>query len=251
MDSNKYLLKDIINTYNRLSYLEEEYKKLGVDRLLMRKNILKTIKELTIQLDSFNENVHDKADFWSYHPIGDRKSIQIPDSELFLNVLLKLANNNDNKYGVKRINIWEMFPDKDNCQLAKIRWIDLLSDKDTLSRFDDDKIIQGNELINILNTLTTQGHSFVMLSNLVREYDGVYIKEKIATSLYNDIIISVNDNDLLDICIDKLVKYMTKYGSDFSNMDIDYLVRNIDKMKPNNKKRKLTNFKYIKYDKNR
>ena len=249
MERNKELIKDMINSFNKLSFFEEEYYKLGANRIEIRKIILKKLKEFKIELDELNRIVDEKIAFWSYHPVGDRKCIHISDNDLFLKTLLGLANKEEKKYDIKRIEVLELIPDEDKCYIVRIRWVDILSDKDTLKLFEDEKPIYHTDLIKKLNKLTKEGHSFVMLSNLVKEYDDTYLKEKIATTLNNDIIISVTNNDTLDTCINKLVIYMTRFGSDFSNYNIDNLVNNVNRIHPNIKKRKLNDYKYIKYDK--
>ena len=248
VENNKYLLRDIITTYNQLLFLEEDYKTLGADRLLIRQAILRKLKELTIQLESLNENVSDKVNFWSYHAIGDKKCINIEDNEMFLKVLLNVANNISNKYSIKRVMVSELLPNDNNCSLVNIRWVDILSDKDSLAIFSESEPIYHPQLIKRLNILSENNCSFVMLSNLIKEYDGEYLKEKIATSIGKDIIVSVVNRDTLDISLNKLVEYITRYGSDFSNLDVDKVTTYVNKIKSNNKKRVLNNYKYVKYN---
>ena len=239
----------MISSYKKLLMFEEQYKNMDYNRLSLHEAIMKTLKELDIQLDSFKENINDRKEYWAYHAVASRNCIQIDDNELFLNLLLKLANNMEDKYDIKRIKVWELIPEVDDCYGIKVRWVDILADKEVLELFKDDEQLFNKDLIGRLNNITKCGYSFVMLSNLIHEYDGIDLKEKIATSVNKDIIVSVNNNDTLDICINKLVSYMKTNGSDFSNLNFNRLVGYISKLKGTDKKRVLTDNKYIKYGK--
>lgn len=244
---NKYLFNDLIASVNKLSALEEQYNLTDENRIIIRDSILKVINELGIELDELNQWYKERSDFWRYHAIGDRKCIILEDKEVFLRVLLALANKINNRYDISRIPVIEVITAEDGKKLAHTRWVDILTDRNSLAAIKSMGKLSQQDLIEQLNYLSVKRRSFVVVSGLINEYNIKSIRERIASSDGRDVMISVIKNETLDKCIDKLVTYMTKNGSDFTNVDVNNMAYNISSNGGITRKRTLSERNYVRY----
>ena len=241
------LLKEITTYYSYLLQLEKIYKEEGTNRIEIHKEISRISNLLSNKVTIVNEKIKSIDNYWHYHAVGNRNYIELPDGINFMNTLLMTVNNLENKYAIINLKIMELLPDEERMiSYLKFRNVLILSDKDTLETFKEKKFINHLELVDKLNKLATDKKSFVLLSNLINEYPGAYIKERIALTNGNDIILSINGDNYLDSSINKLVEYMTKYGSDFGTSNPLFLSNIINQEKA--KKRVLNKNNYIKYN---
>ena len=243
----KYSPDDIINKYRHLKQLEKKYLANDLNKLAIYREIIETLEMLKSELAEFSDEIDGDYSRWKYHAIANRKHIEVMDNENLLKILCTAANIIEPKYDIKTLKVTELVsPEDASYSLLKFGTVSILSDKETLKRFKEkNSLYYYSQLINEFNKLTRAKESFIVSSNLVNEYDGEYIKERIASFDTKDIIISVNPGDPLDECINKFAMYATKYGSDFNEKKIN-AVANLINYQPI-KTRKLTNNKYIEY----
>ena len=187
--------------------------------------------------------VKEGKDFWNYHALSNHKYIEVPNREAFLELLLALIKNTDDNYDLKKINVNELILKK-TLDDSRVYHTDatILTDKESLKQLKG--TITNVDLSIILKGLQDNNKSFVMSSNLTYEYP--YTKEKIATPEGKDIIVSTCVGDTLDTCVNKLVSFMTKYGSDLACNNTNKIVDLINM--EDVKTRKLTKNKYSKYN---
>ena len=239
-------LEEMTSKYRKLKLLESKYMADDLSKLETHKNIVKLLEELKTELETFERNFSEEYNTWKYKAIANRKYIEVMDNEHLLNILCIAANMIEPNYSVKTIKVAEIINPTYNAHFLNFGTISILSDNETLSRFQDkEKAYYSTTIIKELIKLTKEKKSFIMSSNLANEYDGEYVKEKIASLDKKDLIISVNPGDPLDECINKFAMYATKYGSDFNEKKVN-AVANLINYQPV-KTRKLTNNKYIKY----
>ncbi len=239
-------LEELANKYRHLTLLERKYMVDDLNRLENHKNIVKLLEEIKIEIAKFNEGFDEEYKSWKDRSIANREYIEVMDTEKLLNILCTTVNIINPNYSIKKLHIAESVNSKDASEILKFGVISILSDNETLARFNaENKVYYYNSLINELNKLFNAGKSFIMSNNLIAENDNEIFKEKIASRDQKDLIILVNPGDPLDECINKFVMYATKYGSDFNEKKVN-AVANLINYQPV-KTRKLTNNKYIKY----
>ena len=240
-------LDDIVNKYRHLKLLEKKYFADDLSKLDTYKEIIKLLEEIKIELTHFDEEFDSEYNKWKYHTIANRKYIEVMDNENLLKIICTAANMIKPDYAIKKLKVVELVSQEDvSYSILKFGTINILSDNETLATFNDDtKFYYYSLLIDKFNKLSKEKRSFIISSNLVNEYSGEYLKEKIGCLDTKDLIISVTPGSTLDECINKFAMYATKYGSDYNEKKIN-AIANLINYQPV-KTRKLTDKKYIKY----
>lgn len=240
-----------INAYARLyesiRLLEEEYKVNIKKRKKIYPILVKSLKKLNDLSEIINLETKEKLNTWKYSSLLNDKFIQLDDGNILLKIILQLANHKDNIYAVKTIKVIEFIKKPTIGVTPHISDITILGTKESLSNFDERHNYYSTEIYNALELLYKEGHSFIINSNTIIKYIGILSKEKIwLPYIENDLLLAINNDIVLDDCIEKIVSYMSKYGNDLSNIPLDSLVSSIDK-EVICRKRKINNNRYIEY----
>lgn len=225
----------------------ELYKAKPKERKEIYKNIMEDLERLSSFSKSFNEKIEEALNEWKYFPGYNEKYIEILDDKQLLRLILLIANKEKNNYEIKKIRFQHLIPEEDTSEFKLLFGnVLLLSNKETLSKLSKETIYYSFEVTEILKQLSETGNPLVFTSSIPFISDDKLVKERFSSSNGKDIMCSLGEDNILISTIEKIISYISTYGSDFSNLDESQLAEEIS-TKHSPKKRTLTNQKYYKY----
>lgn len=159
----------------------------------------------------------------------------ISDCEKAMNLLLRLANENENKFLLKRFSTTSyasfeiMHGDREHKNICGNIW--LIGEKEVLDKIDSNNYYYGSDFGQITNAILKNNHSLIILTDHYYEnnvkpwnYDSRIIqKVDIKTSgMLGNISCYLYDDDLR-IAVNKFLTFINQNGADIKGIDEDSL----------------------------
>ena len=216
--------------------LNEEYQHTIEGRKNIIKSIRKKIGAIREQTNAFNPELNELERYYSY------RDYYISDYKLVLNLLLRLANRNEELYQMKEVQTNDFFQvGKDNKRLySEVLFI---TDNEAMEKFGD-HLYYYDEFANLATDLVDKGHSLIVTTKNMFEGNVKPKKQEVKCDsifdirnigLIGNITCYINSPDLKE-SIDKLTRFIEANGPDFSNIDEDTLFNLMNEEKKYQKK---------------
>ena len=221
-------LMEIIKKYEELKKHEEEYKSNIVQRKELSNTILKEIDNLSYLMDVFKINVRKDRNTYIFNNY-------ISDYFLILYALLKIANQEKRQYILKKLEVL------DSMHHEGFIW--LIGDRVILNKINNKKKINPSVFKRGITDIINNNYSIVLVTDYVCNWNVIPENIDINNANVNRFKIdgAISDlccytyDDELGLAVEKLNKYVEKYGGDIKDISIDNLVSMIDNV-DNNKK---------------
>ena len=218
--------------YIEINRLKELYKQNDVNRKEIGLEILERKKNLEKLIEVFRNNLGNGCVRYLFPE-------NISDYSKVFNLLLILANENEEKYSLKKFNTTQYgsletrHGDKEGGMFNGE--ILVVGEKDVLDKIDNSKPYYGSKFGDLATKIIENNHSIAMITNHYYETNVMPYKGDIkarVTVLNVDGTISnlccYTFDDELGNAVDKLRNYINIYGGDIDNIDINEIVKRIN-----------------------
>ena len=234
-------MEKVDELYERVKALKEEYLKATTGRRQILKEMLETIKELRKCTKKY-KNELDQIEM-----CYKLRNYYISDYRLVMNVILKLANKKEEKYGMKEITSTD-FVRFNNDKVKQVYGKSLvITDKEVLDNIDETKYFYYDEFSALASRIINSGNSMIIVTPNYFE-SNVKPKDYLAKALRYDLkhggfmgdISCFLQGDELKKIIWKIMDYINLNGPDFQDIDEDTLCNLITE---NSKQKRLCKIK--------
>ncbi len=230
-------IEDFNNLYSKFVILENEYKKMIFNRKEAAKELTKILSLLHKMNDLIGRDIASKKDYYEIS-VRNSKDININEQYKVFETLRQLASHEAVQYDIKTIE----YTTFDNSERHGYRTtgkytekIIILAEKEALSKLDNSKkmpYLNQQMLLDIYN----QGFSMVLAGNNECTIEHLNIENVYKLGEFNPIIFYLHDDELAHAA-SSLMEFIEENGADFSQIDVNDLIRAIkSKYKNRNKK---------------
>ena len=226
MDKNyEHLLQEVRDLHNGYSEMVE-------GRREAVRSMREKIKEIRSITNSCNKELNGIERYYAY------RDYYVSDYKLVMNLLLRLANSNEERYAMKEINTigyYDLVDGKKKYQ-SKVYFI---SEKSFIDKLED-HVYYLDEFKRMASFAINRGYSMMVITSNLFEPNIKPRKEDVKCDsifdfrnggILGNITCYINSVELHEN-IDKLVNYININGPDFSNIDEDTLfeiISNVNK----------------------
>ena len=229
---------------NKILYTIEDLHEYYKNALIGRKELIEAIKKyislVKKKTSAYNSELKEIEDFYSY------RDYYIRDYKQVMRLLLRLANQNNDIYGMKEIVAID-FVNIDNVTKQLYGKTMIISNKDVLNKIHDDKLYYYDEFSKVSEDIINNGYSIIIVT--YNYFDGNVkpknkLNEKVErvdiknSGMIGNISCYLHDDDLKK-AVNKLIEFININGPDFSNIDEETLY----KMICNNNEKQLVKIK--------
>ena len=230
-----FMEKDCEKLLREINLLNKKYSLVVEGRKDIVDEIRQKIKEVKKITDFYNVQLDKIEKFYSY------RDYYINDYKFVMNLLLRLANNNDNYYSMKEITVTDYFNIDGKLRqfYGKVLFI---TDNYFMKMFSK-PLYYYDEFRKIATDAIDYGKSMIIVTNNYFEPNVKPMNSQMrCNSIVNirnsgvigDITCYLNDFDLKRE-INKFINYVKKNGPDFSNIEEDTLFELINNVNKNKK----------------
>ena len=239
IDVNEETLWLFVKEFMEIKNLKDEYKKDSVNRKELGKEILNRIQKIKPIMDFFTRDLNRDANKYVYPDY-------ISDCSKAMELLLVLANTEEDKYAMKKFYVEQMGALNvrgDKMHQGEIR---VIGEKDVLDAIDNSISYDGTSFGLLATNLVKKHHSLVAITNLHYEtnvlpcwYDLKAKRKKFRVNGLFSKLYCYTYDDELGKAVDILDDYIETYGGDIDNIDIEDLLYRIEGNKSLKIKKKL------------
>ena len=234
-------LNEFVREYLLINELKDDYNEGIVNRKEVGNEILTRGEDLKRLMNIFEQSIFKGKYDYEYPDT-------ISDCNKVFDLLLKLSNESNNKYILKKFcasdfgSFEKKHGDREFGMLDGEIWV--VGKKEVLDCIDSAKPYYGSEFGILSTELVNDGHSMVMLTNHYYENNVMPYSFAINSSfhkfsvkgLMNDLCCYTYDDELGE-AVNKLKEYIDVYGGNVDNISINTLILRIEElhnMKENN-----------------
>ncbi len=211
-----------LNDFDLLLGLTEEYEKSTMNRKVFASVINSKIKELK----DFSH--HLEMDLMSYGNEYARKGYYITDYNKLFNILLRIANKDEDKFEVKTFKNDKSIYER----------VDVLGNKEVLNSIDLDSLYKMHKLCDGIDKIVDGDSSVIVVSDHYREHEYKPFDRNDDDLDKFDLLVErepvgiitcfLKDDELKD-AVYKYLSYARDNGADIKGIDEDYLYNIINK----------------------
>ena len=230
LDIDNETLLLFIKEFMEINNLKDEYQKGDVNRKELGKEILDRVKKMKLMMDIFKRILNSNTNKYTYYNY-------ISDYNKAMELLLKLANEKDNKYIMKRFyveQIGSLETRQGNREKGMFKGeIRVIGEKDVLDMVDDSISYDGSSFGAITTSIVKKYHSLVAITNHYYEtnvlpcwYDLRNTKRRKfnVNGFFSELYCYTYDDEL-GSAVDILDNYIEIYGGDMEELSIDTIFK--------------------------